>query len=149
MTDHTTSDLTYDLILVPTDGSEVADRAVAHGLRQASAHGARLVFLAVVEMSGTPAPEARDDSATAEQRKARQADVEALAEEAEKADITAEGVVKRGTPSRVILDQAATRGADLIVMGTHARSGVARFLYGSVTEQIIDNGDTPVLAVQG
>ena len=41
-----------------------------------------------------------------------------------------------------------TRGADFVVMSTNARSGVGRFLYGSITEQVIRDGETPVLAIQ-
>ena len=114
-----TIETVYDSIIVPTDGSEAAETAVDHGVSQASAHDARLIVLAVVETSGTASPEGRS-----------------------------EAFVEMGVPSRVILEQARARGADLLVMATRARSGVGRFLYGSVTEQVIRDGDTPVLAVQ-
>ena len=138
----------YDHVIVPTDGSEAAGEAAEHGIRQAAAHGARLVFLAVVELSGTAAPEARDDDAVSERREARREEVTSLVEEAESAGVEAEGVVETGVPSRVITEQAVTRGADLVVMSTNARSGVGRFLYGSITEQVIRDGETPVLAIQ-
>ena len=138
----------YDHVIVPTDGSEAAREAAEHGIRQAAAHGARLVFLAVVELSGTAAPEARDDDAVSERREARHEEVTSLVEEAESAGVEAEGVVETGVPSRVITEQAVTRGADLVVMSTNARSGVGRFLYGSITEQVIRDGETPVLAIQ-
>ena len=138
----------YDHVIVPTDGSEAAREAVEHGIRQAAAHGARLVFLAVVELSGTAAPEARDDDAVSERREARREEVTSLVEKAESAGVEAEGVVETGVPSRVITEQAVTRGADLVVMSTNARSGVGRFLYGSITERVIRDGETPVLAIQ-
>ncbi len=138
----------YDLIMVPTDGSDAAGDAVDHGVSQAAAHDASLVFLAVVELSGTAAPEVREDEAIEDQRGARRDEVAALAEEAEAAGVEADGAVEVGTPSRVILEQATSRGADLVVMSTHARSGVGRFLYGSVTERVIRDGNTPVLAIQ-
>lgn len=138
----------YDHVIVPTDGSEAAREAAEHGIRQAAAHGAQLVFLAVVELSGTAAPEARDDDAVSERREARREEVTSLVEEAESAGVEAEGVVETGVPSRVITEQAVTRGADLVVMSTNARSGVGRFLYGSITEQVIRDGETPVLAIQ-
>ncbi len=137
----------YELILVPTDGSE-ADNAIDHGVSQAVAHDARLVFLAVVEMSGTAAPEARDDAAVEDKRATRREDVTALVEKAESAGVEAESAVGVGTPSQVIVDETTDRGADLVVMSTRARSGVGRFLYGSITERVIRDGDTPVLAVQ-
>ena len=138
----------YDHVIVPTDGSEAAGEAAEHGIRQAAAHGAQLVFLAVVELSGTAAPEARDDDAVSERREARREEVTSLVEEAESAGVEAEGVVETGVPSRVITEQAVTRGADLVVMSTNARSGVGRFLYGSITERVIHDGETPVLAIQ-
>ena len=140
----------YDHVIMPTDGSEAARESAEHGIRQAAAHGAQLVFLAVVELSGTAAPEARDDDddAVSERREARREEVTSLVEKAESAGVEAEGVVETGVPSRVITEQAATRGADLVVMSTNARSGVGRFLYGSITEQVIRDGETPVLAIQ-
>ena len=138
----------YDHVIVPTDGSEAAREAAEHGIRQAAAHGAQLVFLAVVELSGTAAPEARDDDAVSERREARREEVTSLVEEAESAGVEAEGVVETGVPSRVITEQAVTRGADLVVMSTNARSGVGRFLYGSITEQVIRDGETPVLVIR-
>lgn len=137
----------YDLIIVPTDGSEAAEDAAAHAVTQAQAHDAGLMFLAVVEMSGAAAPESHD-SAIEGQRASRQAEVDSLVEDANATGIEAEGVVEIGIPSRTILETAADRDADLIIMSTHARSGVGRFLYGSVTERVIRDGGTPVLAVQ-
>lgn len=138
----------YERIIVPTDGSEAAARAVEQGIGQATAHGADLVFLAVVEMSGGAAPETRAGAVIEERRATQQEEVSSLVDQAAAAGVDAEGVVKVGIPSRVIVEQAATRGADLVVMSTAARSGVGRFLYGSVTEQVIRDGDTPVLAIQ-
>ena len=138
----------YDVIIVPTDGSEAAEIAADHGVSQATAHDARLVFLAVVEMSGSAAPEAHEDETLEDRRATRRNEIEALVTDAESAGVDVEGVVETGAPSRVILEQAAAGGADLIIMATSARSGVGRFLYGSVTEQVIRDGDTPVLAIQ-
>ena len=138
----------YDSIILPTDGSEAAETAAEHGIAQAGAHDAGLVFLAVVEMSGTAAPETRSGSAVDSQRQDRQDHVDSLVEQAAQAGVDAEGVVETGVPSQVILEQTAVRSADLVVMATEARSGVGRFLFGSITEQVIRDGDTPVLAIQ-
>jgi nucleotide-binding universal stress UspA family protein len=138
----------YDLVIVPTDGSEAAADAVEHGISHASVYDADLVFLAVVEMSGGAAPEQHGGEAVEQRREDRADHVEALAEEADAAGVGAEAVVRVGTPSSVILRYAAERGADLVVMSTHARSGVGRFLYGSVTERVIRDGEVPVLAIQ-
>lgn len=138
----------YDSILMPTDGSDAAENAFEHAVCQARAHDAKLVILAVVEMAGTAAPESRSDEAAEARESTRRTDVDPLVERAETAGLDVEGVVELGVPSRVILEQATTRGVDLIVMNTHARSGVGRFLYGSITERIIRDGEMPVLAMQ-
>lgn len=138
----------YETVIVPTDGSEAAEAAAQHGIQQAAAHNARLVFLAVVEMSGSAVYGTRDETTIEDQRSARDSEVSALVNDAESAGVESEGVVEVGIPSRVIIEQAAVRDADLLIMATRARSGVGRFLYGSVTERVIRDGDTPVLAVQ-
>ena len=66
---------------------------------------------------------------------------------AESVDVTV--VVTEGRPDQVILDQARKAGAELIVMGTHGRTGLDRLLMGSTTERVIGSADCPVLAVKG
>jgi nucleotide-binding universal stress UspA family protein len=138
----------YDTIIVPTDGSEASQSAVEHAVTQAGAHDARLLFLAVVEMSGSAASETHEGEAVREKRAARREAVDALVERATEAGVDADGIVEVGIPSKVIVAEATGRGADLIVMGTQARSGVGRFLFGSVTDQVIQDGEIPVLAIQ-
>jgi len=64
-------------------------------------------------------------------------------------DVLITGVVAEGRPEQVILDQARHAGADLIVVGTHGRSGLDRLLMGSIAERVIGFADVPVLAVKG
>lgn len=58
------------------------------------------------------------------------------------------GIVAEGRPEQVILDQARKAGADLIVVGTHGRTGLDRILMGSVAERVIGFAECPVLAVR-
>jgi nucleotide-binding universal stress UspA family protein len=58
-----------------------------------------------------------------------------------------EASVLNGTPVRALLDYADDRAIDLVVMGTHGRTGLNRYLLGSVTERVVRLGDGPVLAV--
>jgi nucleotide-binding universal stress UspA family protein len=55
--------------------------------------------------------------------------------------------VEIGTPYRRIVDKAAAEGADIIVMSTHGRTGLAHMLIGSVTERVLRRASCPVLAV--
>jgi len=63
-------------------------------------------------------------------------------------DISTETAVLRGTPYESILDYADDNAVDLIVMGTHGRTGVDRYLLGSVTEKVVRTADVPVLTVR-
>ena len=63
-------------------------------------------------------------------------------------DVDAVGAVELGNPDRTILRYARDNDIDMIVMSTHGRSGVGRFLRGSVTEKVIRGGEIPVLAIQ-
>jgi nucleotide-binding universal stress UspA family protein len=62
--------------------------------------------------------------------------------------ITARSIMRTGTPHQEIVDLATEEGADLVVMGTHGRSGLNRVLIGSVTERVIRFVPCPVLTVR-
>lgn len=63
--------------------------------------------------------------------------------------IVAEAQVSEGQPDEVIVATAAARGADLIVVGSHGRTGVAKLLMGSTSERVIGQASSPVLVVKG
>jgi len=72
--------------------------------------------------------------------------VEGASEQLGGVDVTT--TVRAGYPHEVILDYAETEGIDLIVMGTHGRTGLDRYLIGSVTEKVVRLSDVPVLSVR-
>jgi nucleotide-binding universal stress UspA family protein len=57
-------------------------------------------------------------------------------------------VVREGYPATVIVDEAASRNADLIVIGTHGLSGLKHLLLGSIAERVVQKAPCPVLAVK-
>jgi nucleotide-binding universal stress UspA family protein len=59
-----------------------------------------------------------------------------------------ETVLRQGAPHTTILEYADEADVDLIVMGTHGRSGIHRYLLGSVTERVVRTADAPVLTVR-
>ena len=158
-TDGTAGNVPYEDILVPTDGSGLAVRALDEALSLAGLTGATVHVVYVV-----------DDAAVAELATAScvdevsfDADVGRLFERFEAvgeraiADVReaagergAELVteVRRGIPDESILEYADENGVDLIVMGTHGRRGVRRYLLGSTTEQVLRQSPVPVLAVR-
>jgi nucleotide-binding universal stress UspA family protein len=66
----------------------------------------------------------------------------------QKAGMKVSIVVMVGVPADRIIDYATENDVDLIAMSTHGRSGVGRWVFGSVTEKVLHAGDTPVLAVR-
>ncbi|WP_323192575.1 universal stress protein [Halostella sp. PRR32] len=140
-------DSEFDTILVPTDGSEPAYAAADHGIELASRTDAALHVLHVVDLTGVWA----DVDATAvldALEEAGQRAVDDVVERASEADLeSVEASVSSGTPASGIVDYADDHDVDLIVMGTHGRTGLDRYLLGSVAEKIVRVSDIPVLAL--
>jgi nucleotide-binding universal stress UspA family protein len=133
----------YDQILVPTDGSG----AVEHAIDLATTYGATLHTIYVVDpnvgvdasVPGTfDALEAAGETA-----------IDEVIQQAEAAGVDSiEGAVAQGAPHRAILEYVDDRDVDLVVMGTHGRTGLDRYLLGSVTEKVVRLSDAPVLTVR-
>ena len=137
----------YDTIVLPTDGSEATTDAAAHAFSHADRYDATLHVLSVVELASGLGTAGRDQEELDRRERERTNAAKGILEGAE-GDVDATIAVEFGSPARVITEYAAEVGADLVVMSTRARSGTERFLFGSVTEQVIQSGETPVLAVQ-
>ncbi|MFD1633895.1 universal stress protein [Haloplanus ruber] len=138
----------YRNILVPTDGSDASAAAVEHAVDLADRYDAHIYALYVVD-SGSYGVLGESTPTV----------VEALREEGSQAVTSVEGTaadagvevdtaVVEGAVHRSILDHADEVGADLIVMGTHGRQGIDRYLLGSVTERIVRSSSVPVLTVR-
>ena len=132
----------FERVLIPTDGSDTAAAAVDHGLSLAAAYGASVVFLFVADVYAmSTVPESR------EAREQGQAVVDSLVDRAEDEGVAAEGSIRTGFPHEEILDETAAAGADLVVLSSHGRTGLGRYLLGSVTEKVVRLSDVPVLTV--
>ena len=138
----------YDEILVPTDGSPAATAALDHAIDLAETYGARLHTLYVVDASSFASIDAGSDMVIDALEEEGERAVEEVRERAEAAGIETEAHVASGTAYRSILDYIDSEGVDLVVMGTHGRRGVERFLLGSVTERVVRSADVPVLTVR-
>lgn len=141
----------YRHILIATDGSEVAARAEAQGLALAKAIGAGVTALTVTEMyptnNGVILPSASDVTIY-EQRAAAEAQkilarVAAAAREVGVACATRH--IGGQHPAEGILHAAMEAGCDLIVMSTHGRRGLDRFLLGSQAQKVMTYSTVPVL----
>ncbi|KTG14280.1 universal stress protein [Haloferax profundi] len=137
----------YEDILVPTDGSPGTMQAIEHALELAGAdstvHVLSVVDQRVYLAAGGDQQDAviqalRDDAVDAVEKCA--------AECKDKCDTTT--AVREGVPHRVILEYADEHDVDVVVMGTHGRTGRDKLTsLGSVTERVVENAKRPVLVV--
>ena len=135
---------TFDTVLVPTDGSEGAMAAAVHAVDVAAEADATIHVVHVV--SSTIADDLAGTVDPLEERGRRA--LEAVVDVARESNVASvEASLLTGVPHRAISEYAATQDVDLVVMGTHGRSGVSRHFLGSVTERVARRVDVPVVAV--
>ncbi|WP_225336575.1 universal stress protein [Halomicrobium urmianum] len=139
----------YDDVLVPTDGSDHAATAAAHGVAIAEAFGARVHAVHVVDVGAAArTPSVSPPTSLLDQlRSVGEAATEDVAERAREAGLDAQTQVQEGLPSRGLLAYADEHDVDLIAMGSAGRTGLDRYLVGSTTERVIRRAETPVLSV--
>ncbi|QLD89561.1 universal stress protein [Natronomonas salina] len=146
----------YERILIPTDGSDVAETAIDQALDLAERYGAEVHALFVVDTDSLSLTLGGEQLDRIEQgRFDEMEEVKAKAEEAtgyvaERASERGLDVVEHvsaGRPHEMVAQYAEGHGIDLVVMGSHGRSGVRRALLGSVTERVLRGTDVPVLVV--
>lgn len=142
----------YDKILIPTDGSATSERAVDHGLNLAKAMSSEVTFLHVVEnplTAGYATPETLPYSAQLYQDlKASAAGLlEEAVQKAQRLGVKAHAkLVENREPATAIAE--AGEEHDLIVMGTHGRRGFNRWMFGSVAEGALRQGNKPFLLIR-
>jgi nucleotide-binding universal stress UspA family protein len=134
-------------ILVPTDFGDAAERAEALAAELGTRFGATVTLLNVWAIPSFPsyAAELRWPTEALEDA-ARAAMAPALARLRERHP-KSEGIIAAGAPWDRIVRTAKERAIDLIVLGTHGRRGVSRFLLGSVAEKVVRRSPVPVLTV--
>ena len=137
----------YDDILFPTDGSDGANEALAHALELAETHDATIHVLSVVDSTYIGSAAAEATTIESLQERTEQV-IDGTVDDVADHGATVVAERRMGDPYGEILDYADTAGVDLIVMGTHGRSGLDRFLLGSVTEKVVRTADPPVLTVR-
>lgn len=124
-------------ILLATDGSRFSDAAAVAATKIAQQCRLPVTVVSVIRESFTD-----ERAAQAEEAAVR------VSGHLGSRNVEADRIVLRGDPDRLILETAQARGADLIVMGTHGRTGWERVVVGSVTESVVGKSRVPVLAVK-
>jgi nucleotide-binding universal stress UspA family protein len=138
----------YDDILVPTDGSPASDAAIDHAIDIADRYGARLHALYVVDGSAYSTLEAGSEVVIDALESEGEQATDRVADAAAAAGVETTTTVTSGTAYRAIREYADEQAIDMIVMGTHGRKGLDRYLLGSVTERVVRTADVPVLTVR-
>jgi nucleotide-binding universal stress UspA family protein len=143
-------------ILVPLDGSGLARQALPVAVELATRARAELILLQVVvppaelgpvlAMPGRPLA-AATDMLTPERAQVQQ-HLSGVAEQLARPNVTITALAPMGEPAEAIVRQAAECRADLIVMATHGRSGIRRWLRGSVADKVLHATSTPLLLVR-
>jgi nucleotide-binding universal stress UspA family protein len=140
----------YRNIVIATDGSENSQRAISQGIEIAKLSGATVHALYVVDstsFSSIPMDagwEAMYEILRGEGEKA----ISEVKERGEASGVEVREVLLEGHPSNEIINFAEKNNADLIVVGTLGKTGLDRFLMGSVAEKIVRGSKVPVLVVR-
>jgi nucleotide-binding universal stress UspA family protein len=140
----------YKHILIATDGSELAGKALTAGLMLAEQLGSQVTVVTVSEpwrglVTGDPAfafPIEELEKEAAEYAARILADASSAAR---KQNVPCTTINAKGFPAEAIIDTAKARGCDLIVMSSHGRRGIARALLGSQAMRVVTLSDVPVL----
>lgn len=142
-------------ILIATDGSKYSAAAAKEAISIAKRCKSKLIIISAVhsESLSSMSPDTgytqSQQQAIAKQELQRaEINISAVKELAVKEDIHAEGLIVEGRPFEAIAQAAKDKNIDLIVVGSHGRTGISKFLMGSVTERIIGHADSAVLVVK-
>jgi nucleotide-binding universal stress UspA family protein len=140
----------YRNIVIATDGSENTLRAISYGIEIAKLSGATVHALYVVDTSSfsTIPMDAGWEEMYAILRKEGEKAASDVKERGEAAGVEIREVLLEGHPSTEIINFAENNDIDLIVMGNLGKTGLERFLLGSVTEKVVRNSKVPVLVVR-
>lgn len=145
--EETDFDPSFPSILVPTDGSRCARLAFEHAVDLATATGAALHLLHVVDVTAVWG-EIDTIQFLDTLEESGETLLKELAETATAAGVSAvETELATGTPYRTIAEYADDHDVSCLVMGTHGRTGLERFFLGSVTSRVIRLADAPVIAI--
>jgi len=141
----------YKKILLPTDGSKFSEKSEKHALLIAEASGAEIIALSVIENTFSLGLPADDTVIQINQLLKIESEnnlkkVEKLKEQAS-SDVKISFKVADGSPAKVILDTIEEEDIDLVIMGSSGKTGLDRFIIGSVTDKVVKSAKCSVLIV--
>ena len=137
------SSLMFQRLLVPLDGSLLAETALVHAEALARNFQSKILLLRVnnsTDLKGSTDP--------VTQQEPRLVYLESLARGLREGGVEVECRVQAGDPSSCIIELAESDAVDLVVMSSHGRTGLARWVYGSVAEKVLHNVRCPMMLVR-
>lgn len=141
----------YKRILVPLDGSSLAETIVSHVKVIAQGFDSEIIFLYVIPAPSpefsSPSPQPLKDIYK-DERRDRISYLKFLCATIEKEGVRATYLIREGAVAETILEVAEFMQADMIAMSTHGRSGAQLLLLGSVTYQVVRHSPLPVLVIR-
>src|SRR5215472_12615327 len=136
----------YSHILIPTDGSELAGKAVQHGTALAKEIGAKVTMLTVLPPEMITADTEMIEIRKVRMQKHAEEILGAVAMQMQAAGVACETIhVEHENPYQAIIDTADSKGCDLIVMASHGRRGISAIILGSETVKVLTRCKIPVL----
>lgn len=139
-------------ILFPIDFSEGAMNALDYAISLAKEYDTKLYLLHVVHdismTAGWQVPHIRIDELYREMEESARKELEKCCMEELRGLKNVERIVVRGIPDEEILKVAKNEKIDIIVIGTHGRTGIDRLLFGSTAEKVVRKAPCPVLSVR-
>lgn len=154
----------YDRVLLPLDGSEIAEAAEPHAMALAKKFESEVILMRVVTpvskllasmapgraAAGNTTPvgvEAAHAQLEAETRDAAQY-LSSMAQRFEAVGVATRTLVVEGEPARTIIENAKDADVSVICMSTYGRSGLARLIFGSVTDEVLRKSHLPLLLIR-
>lgn len=146
-------DVTYDMwpkrtILVPLDGSELAEAVLPHVEALAEQNGVEPVDVVLLRVAESPVMSDHYFSNIPETREEIEKYLARVEKRLQKAGLSVQSRVLTGEPAEQIVDYASTSPFSLVVMSTHARSGLSRWVLGSVAMKVVSGVSSPILLVR-
>jgi nucleotide-binding universal stress UspA family protein len=138
----------FRTVVLATDLSTTSEAATTAALDLAGTLGARLLAVSVIDPGSLRLPGGRFRQRVDQVRSEREHVAQTLVARGRSIGVAVDFLVWEGDPGESIIEAAAAETADLIVVGSHGRGTVGRFLIGSVSDHVVRNAQCPVLVVR-
>lgn len=135
-------------VMVATDGGPTSSGAEQAGIELAALAGASLIVLSVIDPSRLRVPGGLFHTRVDQVRAERERVLARTVDTARRLGVAAQFLIWEGDPGDGVIEAARAEGADVIVVGSHARGPVGRLLLGSVSSHVVSHASGPVLVIR-